>query len=329
MTAIIVLWIILGLIALIVVLLHFSVTVEVKGGTNSDFVLKIKYMGFTVYPRPPKKKKKKSPKPKVKKKTDDTFEEFKDDLEDDFDGWDLNGQEELISDTKYIEDIGDIFQDEAANSSGTAQNDIPAAEDKPADSPTGQSKFGKKAVNKFGKKAVKEKKTKAVKRKKEKSKKMDSKTGGRLDGLKRKYNMIKPYIPMGWKYFKKLLKTIRFTNTKIDIVTGKEDAYESAMFYGKIQAALFNILAVISGIFTVKIKKADVHCVFNEKKLEANGETVVKVRPSAMIAIAVCIGVSFLKIFLRKRRKKKRAEKAEQSKKQDSNEKSENGGNAA
>lgn len=321
MTAIIVLWIILGLIVLIVVLLHFSVTVEVKGGTNSDFVLKIKYMGFTVYPRPPKKKKKKFPKPKVKKKTDDTFEEFKDDLEDDFDGGDLNGQEELISDTKYIEDIGDIFPDEAANSSGTAENDIPVAEDKPADSPTGQSKFGKKAV--------KEKKTKAVKRKKEKSKKTDSKIDGRLDGLKRKYNIIKPYIPMGWKYFKKLLKTIRFTNTKIDIVTGKEDAYESAMFYGKVQAALFNILAVISGIFTVKLKKADVHCVFNEKRLEANGETVVKVRPSAMIAIAVCIGVSFLKIFLRKRREKKRAEKSEQSQKQDSNENFENGGNAA
>lgn len=325
MTAIIVLWIILGLIALIVVLLHFSVSVEVKGGTNSDFVLKIKYMGFTVYPRPPKKKKKKSPKPKVKKKTDDTFEEFKDDLEDDFDGG-----EDLLSDTEQIADFSEISQkEEIERLSETAENTMDIGGDKPADSPTGQSKFGNKAVNKFGKKAVKEKKTKAVKRKKEKSKKTDSKTGGRLDGLKRKYNIIKPYIPMGWKYFKKFLKTIRFTNTKIDIVTGKEDAYESAMFYGKVQAALFNILAVISGIFTVKLKKADVHCVFNEKKLEANGETVVKVRPSTMIAIAVCIGVSFLKIFLRERREKKRAEKAEQSKKQDSNEKSENGGNAA
>lgn len=327
MTAIIVLWILLGLIALIVILLHFSVTVEIKGGTNSDFVLKIKYMGFTVYPRPPKKKKKKSAKSKKNRKAKENLKEFTDDLEDDFDGEDQDEQQDLTADTEQIADFAEISQKEETESlSQMSENTLTAGGDKPADSPAEQRK------SEVGKKSDEGKKQKAVKRRKEKSKKSDSKSGGKLDDLKQKYYMIKPYIPMGWKYFKKLLKTIRFTNTKIDIVTGKEDAYESAMFYGKIQAALFNVLAVISGIFTVKLKKADVHCVFNEKKLEANGETVVRVRPSAMIAIAVCIAVSFLKIFLRQRREKKKAEKAKQSIKTDSienNDKSENGGNAA
>lgn len=326
MTAIIVLWILLGLIALIVILLHFSVTVEIKGGTNSDFVLKIKYMGFTVYPRPPKKKKKKSAKSKKNRKARENLKEFTDNLEDDFDGEDRDEQQDLTADTEQIADFAEISQKEETESlSQMSENTLTAGGDKPADSPAEQSK------SEVSKKSDKGKKQKAVKRRKEKSKKSDSKSGGKLDDLKQKYYMIKPYIPMGWKYFKKLLKTIRFTNTKIDIVTGKEDAYESAMFYGKIQAALFNVLAVISGIFTVKLKKADVHCVFNEKKLEANGETVVRVRPSAMIAIAVCIAVSFLKIFLRQRREKKK-EKAKQSIKTDSignSDKSENGGNAA
>lgn len=327
MTAIIVLWILLGLIALIVILLHFSVTVEIKGGTNSDFVLKIKYMGFTVYPRPPKSKKKKSVKPKKNRKAKENLKEFTDDLEDDFDGEDQDEQQDLTADTEQIADFAEISQKEETESlSQMSENTLTADGDKPADSPAEQGK------SEVGKKSDKEKKKKFGKKAKEKSQKADSKSGGKLDDLKQKYYMIKPYIPMGWKYFKKLLKTIRFTNTKIDIVTGKEDAYESAMFYGKIQAALFNVLAVISGIFTVKLKKADVHCVFNEKKLEANGETVIKVRPSAMIAISVCIAVSFLKIFLRQRHEKKKAEKAKQSIKTDSNEnndKSENSGNAA
>ncbi len=326
MSAIIVLWILLGLIALIVILLHFSVTVEIKGGTNSDLVLKIKYMGFTVYPRPSKKKKKQK-KAKLQSKVKENVEEFKDDLEDDFDGEDPQTQYDLLADIEQIEDFAEISKkEETENVSEKAEGSSTIGEEKPAESPAEQKK------SEVSKKSAKDKKRKFGKKAKEKSKKTDSKSGGKLDDLKQKYYIIKPYIPMGWKYFKKLLKTIRFTNTKIDIVTGKEDAYESAMFYGKLQATLFNVLAVISGIFTVKLKKADIHCVFNEKKLEASGETVIKVRPSAMIAIAVCIAVSFLKIFLRQRREKKKAEKAKQSIKTDSNknnDKSENGGNAA
>lgn len=325
MTAIIVLWILLGLIALIVILLHFSVTVEVKGGTSSDFVLKIKYMGFTVYPRPAKKKK--SKKTKTKRKSKESFEEFKDDLEDDFESDDAENQEDIFAETEQIADFYESApKEDTEQISQMAENALTDEDDKPEESSEKEKTSEKSEDVKIN---VKEKKRGFGRRKKEKSPKEDSKSGGKLDELKQKYNMIKPYIPISWKYFKKLLKNIRFTNTKIDIVTGKEDACESALFYGKIQAALFNVLAVISAVFTVKLKKADVQCVFNEKKFEANGETVIKVRPSTMIAIAVCIAVKFLIIFLRQRHERKRTEKMKQSKKQDSNEELKNGGNAA
>ena len=73
--------------------------------------------------------------------------------------------------------------------------------------------------------------------------------------LKAQYKKVKPYIPMGWKYFKKLLKAIRFTDTRIVLDVGKEDAYESAMLYGKVQAGLFNTIAILASVFTVKLKK--------------------------------------------------------------------------
>ena len=127
--------------------------------------------------------------------------------------------------------------------------------------------------------------------------------------LKAQYKKVKPYIPMGWKYFKKLLKTIRFTDTRIVLDVGKEDAYEAAMLYGKVQAGLFNTIAILAGVFTVKLKKADVNCIFDEKKFGYDVHTLVRVRPSTLIAIGFCTGVNFLKIYLSGRRKKKRAAK--------------------
>ena len=127
--------------------------------------------------------------------------------------------------------------------------------------------------------------------------------------LKAQYKKVKPYIPMGWKYFKKLLKAIRFTDTRIVLDVGKEDAYESAMLYGKVQAGLFNTIAILASVFTVKLKKADVNCIFDEKKFGYDVHTLVRVRPSTLIAIGFCTGVNFLKIYLSGRRKKKRAAK--------------------
>ena len=127
--------------------------------------------------------------------------------------------------------------------------------------------------------------------------------------LKAQYKKVKSYIPIGWKYFKKLLKAIRFTDTRIVLDVGKEDAYEAAMLYGKVQAGLFNTIAILAGVFTVKLKKADVNCIFDEKKFGYDVHTLVRVRPSTFIAIGFCTGVNFLKIYLSGRRKKKRAAK--------------------
>ena len=111
--------------------------------------------------------------------------------------------------------------------------------------------------------------------------------------LKAQYKKVKPYIPMGWKYFKKLLKAIRFTDTRIVLGVGKEDAYEAAMLYGKVQAGLFNTIAILAGVFTVKLKKADVNCIFDEKKFGYDVHTLVRVRPSTLIAIGFCLKYIF------------------------------------
>lgn len=308
----IVLKILLIIILVIVILLHFSVTVFVRGGTGGNFEIKLKYLGITLYPRPKKKKKKKK---KRRKKAEKPKQEVSEDT-----------SEEV---TETVEEVAEEKPDETADTHSAAEEIHSASveevfgeeeisvgeetssteDEKPEDKPAG------KKDRKSRKKKEKKKKEKKPREKKEKSEKGESK----LDGLKRKWEFIKPYIPPAWKYSKKLLKAVRIEDVKINIDTGKEDAAESAQFYGKLQAALFSVLNFLAMIFTLRVKEANINCHFNVKRLDAEGEAVVKVRPSTMIAIAFCLLFCCAKIFIpykfrqwrEKRRKKKSAEKAQ------------------
>lgn len=313
MITIIVLWILLGIIAVIVILLHFSLTAQIDLD-KKGFDLKVRYMFFDIYPRKPKKKKqKRSKKAELPEDSFDDFEEFEDDIEESL--------PTVPTDEKPVEAAVEEFESEVQNEAGTEsevtaepeeevpevestdvqeeQEDVPTTADKPEEIVVKQEK--KSLAGKlFHKKNKGEKKSASKSKGKKKSK---------LDELKAQYKKVKPYIPMGWKYFKKLLKAVRFTDTRIALDVGKEDAYEAAMLYGKVQAGLFNTIAMLAGIFTVKLKKADVNCIFDEKKFGYDVHTIIRVRPSTLIAIAFCMGVNFLKIYLSGRRKKKRAAK--------------------
>ena len=270
----------MGIIALIVILLHFSVTAEISADKSGvDF--RLKYMFFTIYPRPPKKKKTQKEKPPE--------EDFSDNLEDDF---------EMAEEENTPDDEVTVLPEKE-----TEEVENPVLQEKQTENKAEEKKNEKEEKSEEKPQPRKEKKEK------EPTENSGRKKGGKLDGIKEKWNMVKPYIPMGWKYFRKLLKKIRFDDVKIHLTVGKEDAYESAMFYGKIQGVLFNLIALLNGIFTVKVREADVKCVFDKKVFDGDVYVVVKIRPSTIISVVVCMGISFLKIFLpqyfRKRKQKK------------------------
>lgn len=296
MIAIIVLWILLALIVVVVILLHFSVTAYIKA--NSDgFDIRIKYMFFTVYPRPPKSKKQKikTKKIKNKKKTEDLFE---DNIDEDFADTDIdNSHEQVVSEDINNAEISGVTEEVGRFESETHSADKFGFEEleKSFNTDNSQNDLYKKIP-------ADKKKYRSEKRVKNKVKKSG---GGFFTGLKEKYELVKPYIPMGWKYFKKLCKTIRFTDIRINLTVGREDAHEAAVFYGALQGVLFNFLGTFANIFTVKIKKANVNCVFTKNTISGEAEAAVRLRPSAIIALAVCIAVNFLIIFIKQRRKNK------------------------
>lgn len=258
-------------------------------------------MFFTIYPRSKKTKKKKLGKLKKRKtnKNDDAF--FSDSLDDDFK--DVNP---VAVDVQY-----------SANESLTPQE---------ASEPHDKFGFDKledsfETVRSDEKTDVKSKsagKAKSVhieKPKREKSNK-SKKTDSKITSFKEKLAAIWSYVPTGWKYCRKLLKTVRFTDLYVNVKVGREDAHEAAIYYGAVQGVLFNFLGTLANLFTVKIKKADIDCIFTKNTISGELETDIKIRPSAVIAVAVCAAVSFLFIFLKNRRKSKKAGEPAQKRKE-------------
>lgn len=287
---IIVLYILLGIIALIVILLHFSVRAEIKA-SKQGVDIKVKWLFITLYPRKPKKPKK----PKKKKGDEQAPTEQSEQAEQTEQQPDLseNALEEFIKEAEKTQ------EDTKVEQKTTVKDDVKVEQE----TVSTQSETVK---------------TEKVKEKGKPEKVVEEKTEkkGKIAQLKDKYNAVKPYIPTGWKYFKKLLKKIRFTNITADVTVGKEDACEAAVWYGKVQGIIFGVVGWLSNIFTVKLKRIDVHCKFNEKITDGEIYLKVKVRPSTMIHIAVCVGVNFLRIFLRQRRERKRRIKALRKKRQ-------------
>lgn len=291
MRAIIALYIILGIIALIVILLHFSIRAYVKVD-GDGFELKVKYLFFTVFRLPADPNKKKKPK-KDKKKKLKKNEKTKH----------IEAHDTPLSEAE-IDELSKQLEEEENTTEETVTEIVEEIKE-PAKPLT-------KAEIKAEKKRLKEEKKKEKAEKKrlkaeEKANKPSMKE--KLDDLKQKWLKVKPYIPYGWKAVKKLLKTIRFRNTDIKLGFGKEDPYEAAMNYGKMNIAVYDALAVLGNIFTMHYKQVKVICLFNEKATKYDVKTCVCVRPSTVIAIAFCTLINFLKVFLRERRKAKKKAK--------------------
>ena len=114
--------------------------------------------------------------------------------------------------------------------------------------------------------------------------------------MKAKYLKYKPYIPLAWKTVRRLLKTIRIRIDSAEVRVGREDAHEAAIYYGAVQGAIAGLLTPLAEFFTLSVKNCNVECAFTENTISGKCDFSVRVRPSALIAIAVCAGVNFLKI---------------------------------
>ncbi len=272
------LYIILSVILIIFILLHFSVVLTVDYSDNK-FNSKAKYLFFTIYPFKEKKKNKKRQIRKNKRK--------KKKLE-------KNLAKEKA---KYEE----IKQKQPQSISFDNNIDQPIHETEVKIDPEDNAPENELKDNSNDDTQHKSDNLSSDDDSEEKKK---NKLFEKLDDLKDKWEEIKPYIPLGKKAVKKLIKAIRINDLKVDIAVANDDAYECAMSYGKMNGAVYGALGVITSFLTVSIKKVNISAKYNSPDSEYAFSGKIKTRPSTIIAIAMFILIKYIytKFKLEKRK---------------------------
>ena len=109
----------------------------------------------------------------------------------------------------------------------------------------------------------------------------------------------------------KILRGVHIYDVFIDFIVTDPDAYRCALLYGSISGTVYNLLAWLSTVFTVKFRTVDVQCGFAQK--QDRWDTSFKVSFRLIVLAVAVVWFAFLyifKIFLPKKLKGRKAEKA-------------------
>ncbi len=299
--AILALYIIIGIIAVIYILLRFSLRISYSfdSTASTKATVKVKYFFFTLYENPESEKRKiKKAKKAEKKEKKLRKKQIKLDKRNKI-------QKEKVSD-KLVQNEAENKQDIVCEinelSEEETEEKIKELEKEIAE----QKVIYEKSLNdskKGAKKTDKQINNNKSEAKSDNGKNKKAKKESKLSQIKSTWLKIKPYAPLTWKTLRKLLKKIRFYDTEVDILLGNEDPYKAAVNYGYANIAFYQSLAFLCMIFSVKIKSCDFNTEFINKRFEVRLSGNVYVRPSTLLAIVICYGVKMLKIYLSERNK--------------------------
>lgn len=105
---------------------------------------------------------------------------------------------------------------------------------------------------------------------------------------------VKELYELCGKHIRRLLKSIRISDTELDLLVSNEDAFAAAMQYGAVNALIWNFLATLGLIFSLEIKSVNIRCGFGGNGYAANGGFTVNVRPAAVLAAGFMLSVKLL-----------------------------------
>jgi len=108
----------------------------------------------------------------------------------------------------------------------------------------------------------------------------------KIDKLFEIIEKVKIIWSVSKKHLIKIFRHIYIEEFMIDFTIADEDAYTAAMNYGKINAAVYNIINFIRTFFSVTIKTVDIICDFDSKKSVYDFSTKITVKPSTILSAA-------------------------------------------
>lgn len=275
--------IILGIILFIYILLRCSVRARISA-SNGKLEFSVKYLFFQLYPRREKSENKKA---KISK----------------------NNKSHKHSDEKKREKLeAELQKEKEALEKALAKANITADDDS-------FEKIAEKIKVNYpeeGKPPIEEgKKPKNKLKEKPDDKPEDKPKKSKINELKELYHKFKPYVPIALRAIKRMKNAIRIRELYFRLAVADEDAYECAMKYGKANAAVYAILAVLKCNLNIKIKNIIIESKFNSNKSEYEIDLIIKIRPSTVLAIGLRASFSALWLILKEKIKNKKNKETE------------------
>ncbi len=119
----------------------------------------------------------------------------------------------------------------------------------------------------------------------------------KLDELNEKKSSVQLAFELLKEPLKKLGGKVRIDDLKIDFAAADEDAYEAAMLYGKVNAAVYNALSAVRCFVPVSVTGIKIDCLFNTpaEKCRWDGECKIRLRPASLLNAIIAVVFGYAK----------------------------------
>lgn len=138
---------------------------------------------------------------------------------------------------------------------------------------------------------------KTPKKHKPKKKSLIERLNTKLDELNEKKSSVQLAFELLKEPLKKLGGKVRIDDLKIDFAAADEDAYEVAMLYGKVNAAVYNALSAVRCFVPVSVTGIKIDCLFNTpaEKCRWDGECKIRLRPASLLNAIIAVVFGYAK----------------------------------
>lgn len=135
------------------------------------------------------------------------------------------------------------------------------------------------------------------KKHKPKKKSLIERLNTKLDELNEKKSSVQLAFELLKEPLKKLGGKVSIDDLKIDFAAADEDAYEAAMLYGKVNAAVYNALSAVRCFVPVSVTGIKIDCLFNTpaEKCRWDGECKIRLRPASLLNAIIAVVFGYAK----------------------------------
>ncbi len=125
-------------------------------------------------------------------------------------------------------------------------------------------------------------------------KKQKEKLSDKLDKLSDLIEKVKVIWGFSNKWLKKIFTHIYLDDLFVDFIIAGEDAHKTAVAYGTVNAALYNVIQAVGRLFPITVKTVDIVCDFDRKEPVYDCGVKITMRPSTALSAAFGILFGFI-----------------------------------